>query len=413
MIEKGIFGNLKKVYSYLNNAILFNPEAERPTVKKQKEYLSSLPETKDEYELSFLKYRCVVFYYYHGINKILVNMISLFGLPLVFLYYRIRGVGKDRMMKNYVPRDLLLFKNLNQLPVADVFPEEMKGYYEIVKEYRTINYSKLFLPYDAAKIFNKAWRKHPFHFHYLLVLLIRLAFQSYLIITYRPKCITTYVCEREYADPLLTKYCENHGVRYEGHMHGDYRFQVSHAYMHFSRYWVWSEHYIKMFKSLKCLMEMQVYLPKKYAGIVSARLNEQEYEYFATYYLSDETEASVYKLKQVFDILQKYGKRCKVRPHPRFSNLSLIQKIFQEQEVEDTRSVSIEKSLDSTYLVISMCSTVISQAYYSGKKVVIDDLTDPKMFAELEQADTVFIKEANMRLSTLLNKMENKEEIEI
>lgn len=392
---------LKKIYTFFNNKFLFDKKKTYPSIPEQKEYLRSFPEPEDEYDLSFFKYRCVCYYYYSIYHIIFLNCISFIALPFLFTLYRVKAMRYDSLMKQFVPNNLILCSQSAIVPNDDIFPEELKKMYMECQEYSR-GEAKAFLLCEAQKIFFRALKKHFWNFHYLLVLLVRLSQQGYLIAIYKPKCITTYVCEREFSDPLLTKFSEMYGVHYVGHMHGDYAYQVYFAFMHLSQYWVWSKQYRDLFESLRCNVDMPIYCPKKHSRLVQARASESDYEYYCTYYLTDEKATSIYALKSVFDELKGKGKRCLVRPHPRFSDLHLIQKVFDKEMIENSHEISIESSLDKSYLTISTVSTVMASAYYSGKIVVIDDFTDPEAYKRALDSENPCIRYAHIKFSELL-----------
>ena len=101
--------------------------------------------------------------------------------------------------------------------------------------------------------------------------------------------------------------------------------------------------------------------------------------------------------------LQRKGQKCKVRPHPRFSDLNLIKELFQgEILIEDTSKTTIEESLECSYLTIAFASTVLSQAYYSGKIIVIDNISNPKRFNQLREMKYILIDKANMLFSEVV-----------
>ena len=396
---------LTRVYTSINNKIIFDPKLSHPLIEEQKKYIESFPDPRDEYEQSFFKYKCVAFYYYHGIRKIILNFISAVVIGPLYLFYRIKGKYNNQFFERYIPQDKLLRKALPTIPIDDIFPEELERLYADIKSYSGMDYSKIFLPDIASEIFKNVFKQHPYSFHYLLVVLIRLSQQSFLLAKYKPKCITTYVCEREFADPLLTMLSEKYGVRYEAFMHGDYYFSSFHAFMHYSRYWIWSDYYKDMFTLLKCKQDMRVYVPKKYSGIAQAQKSEQEYSYFATYYLTGESEESIIAIKEVLEILNRKGKKCKIRPHPRFSDISFINRTFEGYYIEDAGKITLKSSLDTSYLAISTCSTVLSQAYYSGKKIIVDDCSNKILFEELKKAEYIYIDAADMLLSELLKSL--------
>ncbi len=398
-------GFLFKIYAAINNRILFDAEKEHPSVQEQKKFLHSFAEPGNVTERSFYKYQCLMFYSYSKGQRIFMNFISFLALGLLILLYRARGIRHDKFMKGFQPRDILLRKATKRIPITDIFPEALNACYPEAVDYDGVSYSEIFITGDAFSRFWKAVKAHPFYFHYHMVVLLRLAQASFLLCKYAPKCITTYVCEREFADPILTEYFELHQVQYHGFMHGDYLYSIEQAFMYFSKYWLWGEHYRTLFKSMRCAFDTEIYTPKKWAGIVKPRKSMEDYDYYATYYFSNEKKESIEILKDAFLKLKSRGHKCKVRPHPRFSNVNMIKDIFgKEFEVEDTSKIAIEESLECSYITIALISTVLTQAYYSGKKVVIDDISDPKVYEQLREKEYILIDKADMLFSELLER---------
>lgn len=402
-------GVLTKVYTTINNRILFDNKKEHPSVQEQQKYLSMFSEPKNMLEHSFFKYQCLLFYSYSKRQKLLMNVISFLALIILVPFYRLKGFKYDRTILHYQPQNKLLRKATKRIPIKDIYPEKMDKLCDSIVEYDGVSYSSIYLTRDAFSEFIKAAVKYPFCFHFHMVLLIRLAQACFLLTQYKPSIITTYVCEREFADPLITEYYEAHGVQYHGFMHGDYLYSLEHAFMHFTKYWVWADHYNSLFRLLRCSFQTEVYVPLKYSGIVRPRNRVEDYPYYATYYFGDETADSIKIVKNILSKFQSYGFKCKVRPHPRFSNVELINKICgKEIMVENTSTVTIEESLECSFLTIALVSTVLSQSYYSGKKIIIDDMSNPKVFSELRDKRYILIDKADMLLSELLEQEDIK-----
>lgn len=390
---------LKTIYSKINNKEVKNAEKARPSRDTQDAYLSQLDVSEDHYENSYNKYRCVCFFHYSKVMLFFYNVAAV--ILYIPLYLRFRVSKKQKTTAK--PGNLMVLKKGKTISTEDIFPEELKKQYTI-KEY-LVDYNKIYLDNDAKRILSEARKKHPFSFHYNLVLMIRIAIQCSIINEYSPSAVCTYVCEREFADPLLTLYSEERGVQYHGFMHGDFMYQIDHAFMQFSCYWVWDEHYLRMFQELKCSQPMRVYKPGKYNALVESSSSEYDYEYFATYYFSGETKASIEKLKEIFDKLMSSGRKCKLRPHPRFSNYEHIKKVFSGYTIEDCSTCSLRDSLATTYCCIAINSTVLSQAYHSGKPVIIDDITNSDEFGRLKDQEYIMLDKANCRLSDLLSNL--------
>lgn len=401
-------GILTKLYTTINNKIIFDIKKEHPSVQEQISFLNDFGDPKDVIERSYSKYQCLLFYCYSKKQKVFLNTLCALALLVLLPIYRIKGIRHDKKLKHYKPEDRLLRKAAKRIPITDIFPSKLSGQYKESVDYEGVSYSQIYMTKDASSYLWRAIRRYPFRFHYHMVLLIRLSQASYLLSRYTPACITTYVCERKFADPILTEYYASHDVRYHGFMHGDYLFSIEQAFMHYTKYWVWAKHYEDLFRTLRCDFDTEIYKPGKYSGIVKPRESVDQYDYYATYYFSDETEESVEIVKNALLKLQEAGHRCKVRPHPRFSNKELILKEFQGIiDIEDTNEMTIEASLECSYLTITQVSTVLSQAYYSGKKIVIDDISNPKAFGELREKRYILIDKADMLFSELLNQEEH------
>lgn len=396
-------GIVSKVYTTINNKILFDPEKKHPSVQAQKDYLYSFPEPQTVIERSYYKYKCLMFYSYSGSQKALINAMSFFALPVFLSFYRLKGLSSDSSFSGYEAQDKLLRKATKRIPITDIFPEKLCDEFAIVEDYEPLPYKDLYIEKRALKLLAKVIKQYPFRFHYHLVSLIRLAQASQLLHEHKPKAITTYVCEREFADPLLTEYYESYGVEYHGHMHGDYLYMIEQAFMHYSKYWVWGDHYEKLFKELRCDFETEIYTPGKNSGIVKPRPSVEDYDYYATYYFSNENKDSIAIIKSALQAMNEKGKKCKVRPHPRFSNNEEIARAFDGVAyIEDPKEISIEESLENSYLTIALASTVLSQAYHSGKKIVIDDISNPEKYRQLRERGYILIDKADYILSELI-----------
>lgn len=387
---------LKTIYAKFNNRQVINSEKKRPSRKEQDLLLSKLNAGEDHFNNSYNKYKCVCSYHYNMGVLLLYNMAS--AILYYPLYFKLRG--KKKGAKKEKCENLLVMKRGRGIGIDDIFPEPLREQYTVVEDF--MSYDRIYLDKESEQVLKKARKRHPLSFHYNLVLMIRMANQCRIINEYDPAMICTYVCEREFSDPVLTLYSESNGVKYHGFMHGDFMYQIDHAFMQYSCYWVWDEHYKRMFEKLKCTQPMIVYGPGKYKTIVEAKPLETDYEYYATYYFSGETKGTIDGLKPIFDALRNCGKKCKLRPHPRFSNYEYIKQVFSEYFIENCRECSLKQSLETTFYCIAINSTVLSEAHYSGKKVVIDDMTDRNEYDKLRDKEYIMLDKADYLLSELL-----------
>ena len=104
----------------------------------------------------------------------------------------------------------------------------------------------------------------------------------------------------------------------------------------------------------------------------------------------------------MLEILKQKGYRCKVRPHPRESELEILQQCLSDIEIENLNSQSLSDSLNTTKYVVSFRSTVLLQAWFNEKKVIIDDYSSRKNAAELEDGDFFLMHKGVMKMTEFM-----------
>lgn len=398
-----LYNMLKKIYVCLNTKIIGNPENKKMPIKKQKKYLNTFHNPKDEYERSYYKYKCFCKSIYYKRNWLLFvyNLGALCIYPFVYVYLVKKGRGKRRV--NYFVDAVV--ENVPRLPNYDVIPSEIKEKYKEIHEITDVNYQDAYLSSVSLKICKELRKRYFWSYYFRLITTFKLAQFNQYIQDYNPKAIVFYSCEREFSGPLQTLLCAEEGVNYESFMHGDYLYDIAFAFQKYSLYYTWDRLYNNMFDSLRCASQMIIYKPEKLKG--TAKLNKEgDCSYFATYYFSDETRESVEIIYNIFRKFTELGLRCKVRPHPRFSNLDFIQKIFKDIEVENYLEYNLDDSISDTLYIIGLNTTVLSQAYFSGKKVVIDNISMKNNFRDLKEKSYIMINRPHILLSNLINSIE-------
>ena len=98
-----------------------------------------------------------------------------------------------------------------------------------------------------------------------------------------------------------------------------------------------------------------------------------------------ESEEVLRKISKILKKLYEDGKQISIRPHPRYSNIDLVKKIFDFVYVEDTNYLSIEQSLFQSGAAISLYSTVLNQALCNSIPIIIDNISNPKNFYRLKE----------------------------
>ena len=388
---------LRSIYKKINVNTVHGSTEEKMPYLAQKKYLKKLPDPKDDFQRSFLKYKCFCEYCYYK-KKWLVfiyNIGAMFMLPLE--YARLK---KRRKSARFIKKYDAVVENVPNLPNDDFIPDELTKN-KSIKNIEEIDYSSSFLSKEAEKICKELKKKYFFYFYFRMIVTQKLALFSNYLKCYNPDVIAFYSCEREFTGPLQSLLCEKNNVKYVSFMHGDYISTLCFAYQRFSKYYVWDKSYVRMFNSLKCSSPMVIYTPKKFVKNPS-KVSNENCEYYASYYFSDETESEMRKIKKVFDVFQNMGLKTKVRPHPRFSDIPLMKKIFKDITIEDTANYSLEDSIRDSRYIVGLCTTVLSEAYFSNKEIVIDNISNKKKYRELNERHYIMMKRPHTLLSDLI-----------
>ena len=191
-------------------------------------------------------------------------------------------------------------------------------------------------------------------------------------------------------------------------MHGDYLYQLCFAFQRYTRYYTWDKTYNAMFNNLRCNFPMTIYKPDKLKGIAE-KIDNHECRYFATYYFSDETKESAKKIYKIFKAFSDIGLRCKIRPHPRFSDISMLLKVFSDIEIENFKAYSLSDSIRDSMYIIGLNTTVLSEGYFSGKNIVIDNMSMEARYLELKNKGYIMMSRPHLLLSELADSVKNKQ----
>ena len=377
-------------YQKITFKYLFDFEKEDPDVKEWKEYLETLPDASNNYIMSYNKYLCRMWYFPFK-YKLFINAISI----LILSYYFINILKNSRKKINKHSVENVLIKSIN-VGYKDIYPKELLKEFGEPHAIDSPGANQYVLNKVSFKIFFKTCLKKPFRFHYLAITLKELCIYSSILKQYNSKAITCYVNERNVASPLITQMLEQNKMEYIHFMHGEYLLQLIQGYMKFSRFYVWDEHYEKMFvNDLNCPKDqMIVYTPGKLSKIFKIE-NEP---YLCTYYFGAESIQRIKKISEVFEGFRKKGFKCKVRPHPRRSNYDAINQYFKNFHIENPSEVTIDESIELSKYIIGLNSTVLSEALHGGKRVVLDDISEPERYKSLSDRNYILTKKDNVLL---------------
>lgn len=400
-----IYKVFEEIYKTINRKVVHNVRENRVPVSEQKKFLEKFSEPKDDYERSYFKYQCFLKYCYYQKYYMcfIYNVGAMVLYPFVYIILRHRGKFKE---KTKFVTDAVIQNGL-RVPNKDVLPDEIRKKYPNSVEIRKISYDNVFLDPKAIEICKELSNRYFFSFYYRLIVMLKLAQFVQYIYDNNPKAIVYYSCEREFSGPLQTLLCEKQGVVFESFMHGDYVYELCFAFQRYSHYYTWDKTYNEMFKALRCKFPTTVYVPAKLKGIADA-IDDHECEYFITYYFSAESKASAEEIHNVFQLFKEQGLRCKVRPHPRFSNIKMLEQLFHDFVVEKPADYSLANSISDSMYIAGLLTTVLSQAFFSGKKIVVDDVSWREKYSELIEKEYISLKRPHKLLSDLVEEVKDK-----
>lgn len=205
--------------------------------------------------------------------------------------------------------------------------------------------------------------------------------------------------EFESTSSALTQYCHENGIKHYNFMQGDMFGSPRIAFFHFDKCFVWDQYYVDMFVSFgACPEQFEVSLPQCLKKNERCH-SEKTIDYI--YYIGGYPDEDLHIIRTAIDKLVAKGYVCEIRPHPRWSDLELVEKIFQGITIQDTNQVTINDSILMSKKAIGLSSTVLLQAYFNEVNVVIDDISSPEKYKMLEGYQYIMLNKPHQLLSEI------------
>ena len=352
-------------------------------------FLHSLGTPRNDIERSYFQYCCQNFFAPKW-KPILLDIVSLiFYIPAIIIL-------------------LLMGLRIRKKRHIDALTIDLKGMEEIIPDVLSDSYDISFnkwsikgglrigdFPYLMQIFFS-----HAFSGYFSLKSMVKIAQYSEIISMYSPKCIIAH-SEYSFSSSILTEYCEKRGVKHINVQHGEKLFNIVDAFFRFDECFVWSQHYVKLFTDLRAEpSQFKVSLPPSMKIDLSAHKNESVWADYK-YYLANFLESQIKGIVESLSFVKKTGKTVKYRIHPRHQNLELLLKYVQSDDIEYPNEVSIVDSLANCNYVVGSYSTVLNQAFCSGRSVLLDDVTFKDQYERLADLRYWLIGENCPRLSEM------------
>ena len=355
---------------------------------RQKAILEGLPEPKDLLKRAYAQYRCQMM-----LERPILRAGYQLAAMLLLPVYRRQLLRRPASRKEETADAVFAFGGPDTILPCSLWQE-----YPGIRQVRDFQ-NALFLTREDCSFLRELARRYPTAFYFRFKCMAKLAMYRSLYETYRPKAIIVSE-EYSYTSSFLTEYCHRLGVAHINVMHGDKLYDIHDTFFCFDRCYIWDQFYCDLFCELRAeptqfRMEMPPSMQPWDAQDV-----EKAVDY--TYYLQAETSQMLEKIAESLQTLQKSGAVVAVRPHPLYSDMETVRRLFSDFEIEETAEVGIETSILRTRHVVGLYSTVLYQAHINHVPVVIDDLTAPERFAQLKSLRYIMLDKPHGLLSALL-----------
>lgn len=345
---------------------------------------------KDDFGRSIAQHKCQVYPFKKDVFKL--NLTALFLTPIVMLALLIKK-KKNNVKDN---NSIVVCYNCFNLPgsLPDTFHGvDISCLSSAECQYHLTSKDVLFL----LRFFIRSVL-HPF-----LSFRVLLKVAKYRAIIDSFSNLKAIAITGEFSDTssAMTQYCCEKGIKHYNFMQGDMFGSPRVAFFHFDKCFVWDQHYVDIFVEYGASPEQFVISkPELLKKIESGKINKT---IDFLYYLGGYPNEDLPSIRKALDKLIAQGFSCEVRPHPHWSDMVAVNKVFDGIPIQDTKDVNVNDSILMTRNVIGLCSTVLIQAYYNDVDVVIDDFSSHEKFKMLESYKYIMLNKPHKLLSDITN----------
>lgn len=347
-------------------------------VEVQYRYLNKIKEPTNDIARSYAQFKCQMLFisYYKKLIFNLLSFIILIPFILLMFFKRIN-------VKYAFKYDAIIEKSTHQ----GVLPNSLREKYDISSDGWSVgvSYGLNDIPW-ILKIITYVYRSPYFVFK----VLYKSALYSTMIKKFRPNTIIVYN-EYSFTSSALTKFCENNGVVHINVMHGEKLFFIRDSFFRFSISYVWEQYYVELLSKLRApKKQFIIELPPFMNTDPHQFMNKNAYADYK-YYLASYDENTLKHIINSLSNLIKNGETIKYRPHPRYSDITLLKRFIPDDQIEYPQNVDIETSISNLKYGIGLYTTVLNQCYHAGIGVIIDDVNFPKNYELLHDLEYVLL----------------------
>ena len=264
-------------------------------------------------------------------------------------------------------------------PTLEMLPKSLIESYDC-----SLKINKQLLNLSDIYFIFKIFVHYPLSFYFLTKIAYKVSYYRANLHLKNPK---SFICCSEYSftSSILTEWCNQNAVLHINIMHGEKLFHIVDSFSSFHQFYVWSPFYLDLFKKLYCSADKFIIeLPATFNNLISLRKHTDHRT--LTIFLQTKDPEAWQRIATHLKQNNSYFK-VKIRPHPRWLSDGLVQNIFTGFEIENPRNVSIIESIGTTNFVCSAFSTVLFQGHLAGRKLIIDDLSNPLLYNRFKSLD--------------------------
>lgn len=357
-------------------------------IDKQSVFLKKHDSPKDDIHRSFLQYKAQMLFV-PTVKRLAFNFCSFFILP----FFLIVAYIKRLIVKFRYKVDAIVERNTH----SGVIPSSLVERFSISQKEWATGWSLSWR--DTSYMFRllKYAHRSPY---FVFKVAYKTALYSHMIKSFRPNAVIVFN-EYSFTSSALTYYCERQNIKHIDVMHGEKLFYIRDSYFRFSNTYVWESYYKDLFTMMKAPEEQFIVELPPFMSIKPSNFINNDYTSDYTYYLARFDEVQIKNIVKSMGFAKVQGKKVMYRPHPRYSNIGLLRKYVDETNIEYPNNVDIMMSVANTRCAIGVYTTVLNQAYHAGKKVIIDDLNFPDIYARLQEFGYSLYSKPIQRLSNI------------
>lgn len=355
-------------------------------VEEQRAFLERMGEAKDDIDRGYKQYRCQN-YFVPGWKVWIFNIIAAGIVPIVVFYYLLKGF--------FVRKGAHIETMIERKGMDEVIPSLVKEKYRPDNSHWKEGSSMSLKDFDfLLRLILRA----PHHPYFVLKAWMNVVIYSDMIRRHNPKVLIQFG-EFSYSSSILTAFCHRFEIKHINIMHGEKTWFIRDSFFHFDECYVWDDHYAKIFRELKAEpTQFIVAVPESLHINIENYRNEKVYADYK-YYLGEYSEDELNSIVKSMAFAEQEGQIVRYRPHPRYSDLTLLRKYVSNEKIEIPSEVSIMESISNMEYAVGSFSTVLSQAYFSGKKVILDDVTFRELYDKLKNMRYVLAEKVTDKLS--------------